>query len=73
MRALWVMDRLVLLAPADPAERRDRGLIEARLGGLAAALADLDAYLAAAPSAEDADEVRDLAEQLRGRGSGLLN
>jgi regulator of sirC expression with transglutaminase-like and TPR domain len=73
VRALWVMDRLVLLAPADPAERRDRGLVEARLGGVAAALADLDAYLAAAPSADDADEVRDLVQQLRGTGKGLLN
>ena len=49
VRSLWVMDRLVLLAPDDPAARRDRGLVEARLGGTSAALVDLEAYLAAAP------------------------
>ena len=71
VRALWVTDRLVLLAPEDPAERRDRGLIEARLGGTAAALADLGAYIAAAPSAEDVEEVSELCRQLRGRASFL--
>jgi regulator of sirC expression with transglutaminase-like and TPR domain len=72
VRALWVVDRLLILAPGDLAERRDRGLVEARLGGSGAALADLEAYLAATPDAPDADEVRALAEQLRGHGS-LLN
>jgi regulator of sirC expression with transglutaminase-like and TPR domain len=72
VRALWVVDRLVLLVPEDPVERRDRGLVEARLGGFAAAVHDLDAYLAAAPAAEDAATVRDLADHLRGR-STLLN
>jgi regulator of sirC expression with transglutaminase-like and TPR domain len=72
VRALWVVDRLLLLTPGDPAERRDRGLVEARLGGSAAALADLEAYLSAMPGAADADEVRDLVQQLRGR-SNLLN
>ena len=71
VRALWVTDRLVLLAPEDPAERRDRGLIEARLGGTAAALADLGAYIAAAPAADDVEEVRELCQQLRGRASYL--
>jgi regulator of sirC expression with transglutaminase-like and TPR domain len=72
VRALWVVDRLVLLAPEDAVERRDRGLIEARLGGTSAALGDLEAYLAAAPDAEDAATVRAIAAQLRG-SSALLN
>jgi regulator of sirC expression with transglutaminase-like and TPR domain len=71
VRALWVVDRLLILAPDDLAERRDRGLVVARLGGSAAAVADLEAYLAATPDAPDAGEVRALAEQLRGRGSML--
>jgi len=71
VRALWVTDRLVLLTPDDPAERRDRGLVEARLGGLAAALSDLETYLAASPQAEDAEDVRALCEQLRDRVSYL--
>ena len=72
VRALWVMDRLVLVAPDDPSERRDRGLVEARLGGTAAALGDLEAYLAAVPEAADAGKVREIADQLRGRPT-LLN
>ena len=72
VRALWVVDRLLMLSPSDPGERRDRGLVEARLGGAAAALSDLEAYLASAPSAPDADEVRALVAQLRGR-TQLLN
>ncbi len=72
VRALWVIDRLVLLAPESPVERRDRGLVEARLGGSAAAVADLEAYLAATPAADDATRVRELAEQLRSRAA-LLN
>ncbi len=72
VRALWVTDRLVMLAPGEPVERRDRGLVEARLGGTAAAIGDLEAYLAAAPEAEDAGKVRELADQLRAR-AGFLN
>jgi regulator of sirC expression with transglutaminase-like and TPR domain len=64
-RALWVVDRLLLLQPDDPVERRDRGLVEARLGGARAAAVDLEAYLAAVPDADDADEVRSVLRQLR--------
>jgi regulator of sirC expression with transglutaminase-like and TPR domain len=64
VRALWVVDRLALLAPEDPATQRDRGLVEARLGGTAAALSDLQAYLTAEPAAADAGEVRALVAQL---------
>ncbi len=71
VRALWVVDRLLMLSPSDAGERRDRGLVEARLGGSTAALADLEAYLASAPSAPDAEEVRDLVAQLRGRAQFL--
>jgi len=71
LRTLWVIDRLLLLSPGDPAERRDRGLVAARLGGAASALADLEAYLAAVPEAADAAEVRELAEQLRTRPTFL--
>ncbi len=72
VRTLWVIDRLLLLTPGDPEERRDRGLVSARLGGTAAALADLRAYLAAAPDAADAAEVRELAAALEKRQT-LLN
>ncbi len=71
LRALWVVDRLTLLAPDDPTTRRDRGLVEARLGCTAAALSDLQAYLSAAPAAADADAVRALLVELRARGQFL--
>jgi len=72
LRTLWTIDRLLLLFPGNPAERRDRGLVSARLGGRDAALADLEAYLAASPDAGDAGEVRDLTRTLR-QGRTFLN
>ncbi len=72
VRTLWVVDRLLMLAPEDPGARRDRGLVFARLGGVGAAAADLEAYLSAAPGAEDAGELRALLGQLRA-GARLLN
>jgi len=71
VRTLWVIDRLLLLAPGDLSERRDRGLVSARLGGTGAAVADLEAYLAGHPGAQDAAEVRGLLDQLRKRHSFL--
>jgi regulator of sirC expression with transglutaminase-like and TPR domain len=72
VRALWVVDRLLLLAPDEPAERRDRGLVCARLGHARVATEDLAFYLAAAPQASDREQVAVLLAQLRGR-STLLN
>jgi len=72
LRALWTIDRLLLLFPGNLAERRDRGLVSARLGGRDAAVADLEAYLAASPEASDADEVRELTRTLR-HGRTFLN
>jgi regulator of sirC expression with transglutaminase-like and TPR domain len=71
VRSLWVVDRLLLLEPDDLTARRDRGILAARLGATSAALADLDAYLAAAPGAPDRKELRELALELRARGSFL--
>jgi regulator of sirC expression with transglutaminase-like and TPR domain len=53
-RALRVVERLVLLSPGMPTEVRDRGLLQARLGHLEAALEDLQHYLQLAPEAADA-------------------
>lgn len=72
LRTLWTIDRLLLLFPGNLAERRDRGLVSARLGGRRAALSDLEAYLAASPDAGDAAEVRELALALR-QGQSFLN
>ena len=71
VRALWVIDRLLLVQPGNLEERRDRGLISARLGGNKAAVADLEAYLAGAPQASDAKEVGALLAELKRRTSWL--
>jgi len=72
VRTLWVVDRLLLLQPEDLEERRDRGLVSARLGGTAAAARDLEAYLRGHPRASDVEEVKSLLRELSGRSS-LLN
>jgi len=64
-RMLSVMDRLVVLLPADMHERRDRGLVHAELGHAGLALSDLQAYLQAQPEAADhaalSERVREIA------------
>jgi regulator of sirC expression with transglutaminase-like and TPR domain len=67
VRAWWVLDRLLLLAPGQLEALRDRGLVSARLGVPAAAERDLEAYLARAPGATDTAEVRRVLATLRGR------
>jgi regulator of sirC expression with transglutaminase-like and TPR domain len=67
VRAYWVLDRILILAPGQTEALRDRGLVAARLGGAAAAERDLEAYLARAGSAPDVDEVRRVLAALRGR------
>ncbi len=52
-RLLAVLDRLVILLPDVPSERRDRGLVHAELGQAGPALADLQAYLEAEPLAPE--------------------
>jgi len=66
-RALAVSDRLILVSPNLAEEYRDRGVLRAHLRDYAAALPDLEHYLALAPEAPDAPRVRWLARKLRGR------
>ena len=72
VRAYWVIDRLLILAPDAADEIRDRGLVSARLGLKPAAARDLEAYLALQPAAADVGEIRELLATLRSRPS-LLN
>lgn len=58
---LAVARRLVILLPKAIEERRDRGLVEAELGRLDEAIADLAAYV---QQAEDADDRLAIAERL---------
>ena len=57
-RALSVVERLLIVAPGDAKEIRDRGLLLAHLGRPDAAVCDLESYLALVPEAPDADSVR---------------
>jgi regulator of sirC expression with transglutaminase-like and TPR domain len=57
-RLLAVLDRLVVLLPGDPHERRDRGLARAELGRHDLACDDLEAYLAQCPNEPDAPALR---------------
>jgi regulator of sirC expression with transglutaminase-like and TPR domain len=71
-QALKAVERLLVLRPEEALERRDRGVLLARLGRHGEAEADLRAYLAARPEAPDADEVRTLTDEVRAR-RGPLN
>lgn len=65
---LAVQERLVRLLPDDAEERRDRGLVRAQLGQHAAAVDDLEYYLAHAPAAADNAAVAERAADLRAAG-----
>jgi regulator of sirC expression with transglutaminase-like and TPR domain len=67
-RWLAVQQRLVILLPDEPSERRDRGLALQALGAWAAAADDLSDYLARQPQPADGAELRALLAQLRERG-----
>jgi regulator of sirC expression with transglutaminase-like and TPR domain len=63
--ALIAADRCVALLPGDPGERRERGALLTRAGATRAAIADLHAYLDAAPHAADRNAVESLLAQAR--------
>jgi regulator of sirC expression with transglutaminase-like and TPR domain len=57
-RLLAVLNRMIVVAPESPAERRDRGFVYQRLECWRPALKDLADYLEREPEAPDQDEVR---------------
>ncbi len=57
-KALRCCDRLLTIDPHQPPELRDRGALYFKLGHLNAAREDLRRYLALAPQADDAEEIR---------------
>jgi len=63
--AIAVLDRLLMVHPGAYWERRDRGLLELKLGWYHHARADFEAYLEAAPHADDRESVERRVEQAR--------
>jgi regulator of sirC expression with transglutaminase-like and TPR domain len=57
-RALAMCERIVLLVPDSPIERRDRGIVYLQLKQYTRALKDLQAYITLAPHAQDAEEIQ---------------
>lgn len=57
-RALSICDRILLLVPQAPIERRDRGIVHLHLKHHGRALRDLKAYVELVPEAEDVAEVK---------------
>jgi len=65
VRALSICDRILLLAPHSPLERRDRGAIHLQLKHYARALRDLKAYVALAPQANDISRIQRQISEIR--------
>jgi len=64
-RLIPVLDRMLVLLPQAWDERRDRGLALAEMGEPQRAVADLEAYLAHVPEAEDRLAVQNRVAELR--------
>jgi len=65
VRALSTCDRILLLTPDSPVERRDRGAIHLQLKQYARALRDLMAYVELAPHARDIGRVKRQIREIR--------
>jgi regulator of sirC expression with transglutaminase-like and TPR domain len=70
-RALRTAELLVLLNPGVVEEVRDRGLVLAALECYALAAADLEEFVAAAPQAPEADQIRAKIAELRHKAARL--
>jgi regulator of sirC expression with transglutaminase-like and TPR domain len=70
-RALSAVDRILLLAPEDARALRERAQLYEKLGGSAAAAADLEKVLQLEPGAPDAEALRARVLRLRGTSEYL--
>ena len=62
--SLAAIDRILLLYPEAPMQRRDRGLLYYQIGNWIDARQDLQAYLDAAPKAQDAIAIENILKQI---------
>ena len=65
-RVLSTIDRLLVFQPQATQERRDRGVVNYRLGNYQQALDDLQGYTESAPRIQDSDAVHRLIKQIEG-------
>ena len=63
-KALFCVERILLLFPSAILELRDRGLLSYQIGRFNQAADDLQAYLIQVPNAQDASTIRHLLEKL---------
>lgn len=68
-RALAAVDRIMIIAPDELTQRRDRGLICAQLKRFPEAAAELERVLRASPDGEDKDSVKDQLRSIRAQMS----
>jgi regulator of sirC expression with transglutaminase-like and TPR domain len=67
-RALAAVERILMIRPDAEHERRDLGMILARMGRVPEAVEALESYLERAPTTQDAERVRVLITELRKTG-----
>lgn len=72
IRAMAVVERLLVVTPADAKEIRDRGLLLAHLGQSSAAMQDLESYLVLAPGAPDVDSIKGRLAWLKKRAGNAV-
>jgi regulator of sirC expression with transglutaminase-like and TPR domain len=65
LKAIAVVERILLLFPYNRRELRDKGLLYYQLGEWGQAFQDLDLYLTSFPDAEDADVIRNLLDKIK--------
>jgi regulator of sirC expression with transglutaminase-like and TPR domain len=70
-KALACMDRILLAAPDQFGEHRDRGRLHAHLGNEQLALDDLETYLMHAPTAPDAPAIQNQIDTLRAQAGTM--
>lgn len=70
-KTLSVIERALLITPEALNEVRDRGLVNAALGQINPALADLESYLRRAHEAKDAEAIKEKITQLKQRRAQL--
>jgi regulator of sirC expression with transglutaminase-like and TPR domain len=59
VRAIRVLDQILVLTPESAVDRRDRGLLLFQEEQFGRALEDLEDYARSSPGAEDAGRIRD--------------